>query len=110
MIDGATRYTAASIINTKTKEMIVCRIFQHWIAYFGVPGKIHSDCGGEFSNEMFREMNEKLGIETSTTPGEAPFSNGIVERNNKILYESMMKTKEESRYDLGTALALGLVC
>ena len=73
--------------------MIVCRIFQHWIAYFGVPGKIHSDCGGEFSNEVFREMNEKLGIETSTTPGEAPFSNDIVERNNKILYESMRNPK-----------------
>ena len=75
------------------------------IAYFGVPGKIHSDCGGEFSNEVFREMNDKLGIETSTMPGEAPFSNGIVEKNNKILYESMMKTKEESKCDLDNALA-----
>ena len=31
------------------------------------------------------EMNEKLNIETSSTPGEAPFSNGVVERNNIVL-------------------------
>ena len=39
------------------------------------------------------------------TPGESAFSNGIVERNNKILYESMMKTMEESKCDMPTALA-----
>ena len=52
------------------------RIFEGWIAYFGASRKLHSDCGGEFCNEVLREMNEKLGRETSTTPGEAQFSNG----------------------------------
>jgi hypothetical protein len=33
---------------------------------------------------VFHEMNEKLGIETSTTPGESPFSNGKVERGNAM--------------------------
>ena len=51
------------------------------------------------------EMNEKLGIETSTTAGEAPFSNGLVERSNKILYESMMKTMQDTKCDMSTALA-----
>ena len=48
----------------------MCRIFQIWVAYFRGPGKFHSDCGGEFANDVFREMNEKLGIETSATPVE----------------------------------------
>ena len=39
-------------------------------------------------------MNEKLGIETSTTPGELLFSNGVVERNNKVLQEALVKTME----------------
>ena len=68
----------------------MCRIFQILVAYFAATGKFHSDCGGEFAN-VFREMNEKLGIETSTTPGELPFNNGVVERNNKVLYEALMK-------------------
>ena len=36
-------------------------------------------------------MNKNLDIETSTTPGEALFSNGIAERNNKILYDNSME-------------------
>ena len=50
-------------------------------------------------------MNQKLGIETSTTTGEAPYSNGIVERNHKALFESMMKTIDDCKCDLGTAFA-----
>ena len=105
LIDAATRYTAACLISRKKKELVVCRIFQIWVAYFGAPKKFHSDCGGEFANDVFREMNEKLGIETSTTPGESRFSNGVVERNNKVLYEAFIKTIEDAKCDMETALA-----
>ena len=105
MIDAATRYTVATIVQSKRKEVIVEKIFSSWIAYFGAPKKLHSDCGGEFTNDLLIEMNEKLGIETSTTPGESPFSNGLVERSNKILYESMMKTMDDAKCDMQTALA-----
>lgn len=53
---------------------------------------------------MLPEINEKLDTETSTTPGEVLFSHWIVERNNKILYESMMKTMEDSKCDMSTEL------
>ena len=86
MVDVATRYTAACIIDSKKKDVVVCRIFQLWIQYFGAPTRLHSDCGGEFCNSVMQEMNHKLGIETSTTPGESPFANGIVGRNNAILF------------------------
>ena len=52
-----------------------------------------------------KEMHEEFGIETSTTPGEALYSNGIVERNNAVIYESMMKTKEDVKCSFETALA-----
>ncbi len=65
------------------------------MAYFRGPKRFNSDCGGEFCNVVFREFNEKFDIQRSTTPGEATFSNGMVERNNAVLYESMMKTKED---------------
>ena len=54
-------------------------------------------------------MNKKLGTETSKTPGEAPYNNGIVERNHKVLFESMMKTINDCKCDLGTAL-VWVVC
>ena len=105
LVDSATRYTAAALIKTKKKELVVEKIMMIWVAYFGAPRKFHSDCGGEFSNEVLEEMAHKLGCEISTTPSEAPFSNGIVERNNKVLYEAAMKTKEDVKCSLETALA-----
>ena len=105
LVDNATRYTAATLIYSKKKDVIVKKIFQIWLSYFGSPEKFHSDCGGEFVNEVFTEMAEMFGVKISTTPGESPFSNGIVERGNAMLYETMMKTKEDSNCSLDTALA-----
>ena len=105
LIDSTTRYTAACLVEKKKKELVVTKIFQIWIAYFGSPIKMHNDCGGEFCNDVMREMHEKFGIETSTTPGEAPYSNGIVERSNAVIYESMMKTKEDAKCSYEMALA-----
>ena len=73
------------------------RILQIWVAYFGAPVKFQTECGGEFANEVFREMDKKLGIEISTTPGESPSSNGVVEKNNKVLYEALLKTMEDTK-------------
>ena len=105
MEDVATCYTAATIVTNKKKETIVRAIFKIWLAYFGAPEKFHSDCGREFNNDLFRDMNDLFNIETSTTPGESPYSNGKVERANKLLYETMMKTKEDTCCDYETALA-----
>lgn len=92
MIDTATRYSAACLVYSKKPNEIISKIFSIWITYFGCPRKFLSDCGGEFSNDLFREMSEKLNIENATTAGESPFSNGIVERHNLVLADCMKKT------------------
>ena len=105
MVDIVTSYTAAVIIDRKKKIIVVGRIFKIWLAFFGAPKKFHSDCGGEFANHVFHEMNEKFGIETSTTLGESPFSNRKVEIGNAMLYETMMKTMEDAKCSMETALS-----
>ena len=50
-------------------------------------------------------MCEKLGIDAKTTAGESPFSNGIVERHNKIIFEAFMKTMEDVTCEAEVALA-----
>ena len=105
LVDTATGYTAASMIYSKKKDIVVDKILKIWMAYFGGPLEFHNDNGGEFANEVFLEMNEKFGIETSTTPAEAPFSNAKVERANAMLYETTMKTMEDVRCSSETALA-----
>merc|ERR1712215_103609 len=97
LIDSATRYSVATLITTKHQDEILRNIYLMWISYFGYPKKFLSDNGGEFSNERFREMNEKLNIETATTAAESPFSNGMVERHNLVLYEAMCKTVSDAQ-------------
>ena len=62
------------------------------VLFIGEPRKFLSNNREESSDENCREMNEKLNIETATTAGESPFSNGIVEWHNQILIEAFYKT------------------
>ena len=105
LLDSATRYSSACIIESKHKNVIVKNVFRMWIAYFGTPLKFLSDNGGEFGNDVCREINEKLNVETLTTVTESPFSNGTVERHNGILYEAMVKTQKDEGCDSETALS-----
>ena len=105
MIDSATRYSAAALITTKHQDEMIRNICLIWIGYFGYPQKFMSDNGGEFSNEKFCEMSEKLNIETITTAAESPFSNGIVERHNLMLAEAMYKTIDDVHCEPKIALA-----
>ena len=105
LIDSATRYSAACLITTKHQDEVLRNIYLMWISYFGYPHRFLSDNGGEFSNDHFREMNEKLNVETATTAAESPFSNGMVERHNLILYEAMCKTVCDAKCEPKIALA-----
>ena len=50
-------------------------------------------------------MNKKPCIEISATPGESTFSNAVLERNNKVLHEALMKTMENAKSNMEAVLA-----
>ena len=105
LIDCFSRYSAARIIKSKKQEVIIKEIFLMWISYFGPPNRFMSDNGGEFNNGSYRSMNEQLNVVTCTTPAESPFSNGVVERHNLVVYENMKKVMQDEKCDAQTALA-----
>ena len=70
-----------------------------------MPDTLISDDGGEFVNNLYTEVSQKLGIRMVMPPAESPFSNGIVERHNKVIYETMMKTKDDAKCEPEIALA-----
>ena len=53
LIDHATRFSTGAIISTKWKEVIINKIFKHWIALFRTPKLFLSDNGEEFNNDIF---------------------------------------------------------
>ena len=108
LIDLATRYSAAAVIRSKDKDVIAKKLCQIWIAIFGSPHKFLSDNGGEFSNEVYRDLCENFNIFPATTAAESPWSNGTCERHNAVLSEAVTKTMVDTKCDLETALAWAL--
>ena len=105
LIDHATRLSACAVIRSKTPEVVIREVFRIWISIYGCPEKFLSDNGGEFSNDDFREMAEKMNITVKTTGAEAPWSNGLCERHNQIIAEMLTKTMADTHCDLGIAVA-----
>ena len=105
IIDMFTRYSAACVRQSKRQEVIVDAIMKIWISYFGQPGKFLADNGGEFSNQEYKDMCEVYNIEMMKTGAESPWSNGLCERHNGVLKESILKTMEDSKCSLETATA-----
>ena len=52
-------------------------------------------------------MNKKLGTETTITPEELPFSYEVEERNNKVLYEALIRTMEDAKQRSGDSFSIG---
>ena len=104
-MDQATRFSVGEIIYSKCKEVIINKIFKHWLTLFGTPNLFLSDNGGEFNNDVFREMGEQLNINIETTAAESPWSNGIVEKHNGIIRNMVEKVLLDVKSSWGVALA-----
>ena len=105
MIDTATRYCIATVINNKLASTVSKAFILNWIVLFGAPKKVLSDNGGEFSNVLMRDLGEKFNIRIMNTAAEAPWSNGICERQNAVLGDSVRKIMASVKCDLEIALA-----
>ena len=104
IVDHLTRFSAASVIRSKKPQIIIDNVFKHWISIFGAPQKLISDNGGEFANAEFVDLCENLNIRFTTTAAEAPWSNGLVEKQNDILGEAVSKILEEVDCSVEVAL------
>ena len=83
------------IVPIKSKE--ASEIAFHLLMYisiFGPPKVILSDQGTEFCNKIVDTMLSSIGIEHSVTSGYNPRTNGMVERFNQTLIESLRKHAE----------------
>lgn len=109
IIDQFTRFSAGSIVKTKKSSEIINSFIHTWLSVHGPPRRVFSDNGGEFNNEEFRDMAENFNIETRTTAGYSPWSNGLLERHNQTLTDIILKVKRENGCDWQTALDWALM-
>ena len=82
--------------HSKRQDAIVDAVLKTWISYFGQPQRFLADNGTEFANEECKSMCEMFNIEMAKTAAESPWSNGLCERHNGVIEESIRKVMEDN--------------
>ena len=105
IVDLATRYCTARIIEDKRSTTILRGLCLSWIVFFGAPGKILTDNGREFNNEDMRALGEAFNIKIMATSAESPWSNGVCERLNAVIGDIVRKIMADGGCGSEVALA-----
>ena len=89
LTDHFTRWQDALPIPDATARVVAealdCRVF----CYFGLPEEIHSDRGMQFEGEFMTELCRLWRVIKTRTTSYHPQSNGMVERGNRTLGDSL---------------------
>ncbi|GES76605.1 putative integrase core domain protein [Rhizophagus clarus] len=101
-MDYMTKWPEARPVSRATAEETSQFIYENIICRHGCPAKLLSDRGTHFNNQMVEKLLEKFGIKHVFSTSYHPQTNGLVERFNRTLCESLSKlviqTNEWDRY------------
>ena len=78
MIDRTTSWPKVALLSLITAESCVRAFLFTWVARFGVPSVLTSDCEAQFTSSIWAEVCCSLEITSSTTTSFLPQSNGIL--------------------------------
>ena len=93
-IDMHSRMTVAGFIPEKKPEHIVEVLMSTWVPHYGIMKGLHSDIGGEMSNDIMEDVVANLIIKPTTTAAYSPHQNGLNERNHATVDTMMLRMKE----------------
>ena len=106
LIDMHTRLVAAKFIPNKLPCQVVTTIMEKWIGVgYGMMEGLHTDIGGEMSNQELDDVAYKLGVIKTTTSAYCPHQNGVNERNHATV-DFMMKKMRDCDESLSPDMAL----
>jgi hypothetical protein len=95
-IDYLTKWPEAKALSQATAEQVAQFIYEDIICRHGCPMKILSDRGTHFNNKMIQELMQKFEIKHLFSTPYHPQTNGLVERFNRTLCESLAKLGQGS--------------
>ncbi|GBO04446.1 Retrovirus-related Pol polyprotein from transposon 17.6 [Araneus ventricosus] len=98
MSDYFTRYAEAyALPNIQSSN--VARVLIDFISRHGIMQVLYSDRGSNFLSQAMQEVYNKLGISKQQTLSYSPQGNGLVERLNKTLIDSLSHLVSENQED-----------
>ena len=84
IMDRFTRWPEAVLL--PNSEAVTCAraLLRTWISRFGVPDSIISDQGRQFTSQLWRELQQVLGVRHNVTTAYHPQANGMVEASKLL--------------------------
>ncbi len=89
MVDMFSRYVILAPIKEKTARAVAHAVVTKLICEHTAPRVLLSDYGAEFRNKVLAESCTQFGITQTFTVAYHPASNGLVERNNRKILETL---------------------
>ena len=110
MVDSLSKFPVAIPLKTKSKAEVARAYWENWVTLYGPPKEILTDQGTEFTNSLFEEMNKMIGVEHNVTAAYNPRTNGLTERFNQTLINSLRAHAEAHIEDWDLWLPYVLLC
>ena len=88
-MDYFTKWPEVYPLPDQEASTIAQALVEGFFCRFGLPLELHSDQGGNFESTLFAEVCRLLGINKTRTTPAYPQSDGMVERYNKTLADSL---------------------
>ena len=89
IIDHFTKWAEVLPIPNKEADTVINGIWKTIITRHGIPRRLSSDQGPEFVNNLIRRLGERLNVTFGQTTPYHPQANGVVERLNQTLIDSL---------------------
>ena len=89
MVDRTSRWLEAVPLAAMETAACAEALIGHWVARFGVPARLTSDQGRQFTSALWSHTCRLLGVEHITTTAYHPQSNGMVERVHRQLKDAL---------------------
>ncbi|GFW23043.1 retrovirus-related Pol polyprotein from transposon 412 [Trichonephila clavipes] len=109
VMDYFTMWPEAYPIPDQEASTVVEVLVQHWISRSGVPLQLYCDQGRNFDSAVFKRLCETLAIDKTQTTVLHPQSDGMVERFNRTILNSLSLLVSSNQQDWDKKLPLFLL-